>query len=90
MIRAIYRTITAAANLFVATVKRRSPLPSYDPFVNLPMRRGERVVALQHHTAGHVIHRHEDPEKIEDVYVVSTDAGNLLVVPEGGLRSVRP
>jgi hypothetical protein len=88
MIRAIYRTIAAVANLFVTTVER-DKLPDYDPFVNLPMRRGERVVALEHQAVGHVIHRHVDPEEIEDVYVVSTDTGNLLVVPESGLRSAR-
>jgi hypothetical protein len=88
MIRAIYRTLAAAANFFVATVER-SPLPDHHPFVNLPMRRGERVVALDHQAVGHVIHHHVDPERIEDVYVVNTDDGNVLVVPEGGLRSVR-
>jgi hypothetical protein len=88
MNRALARTIAAAANFFVITVERNS-LPDHDPFVNLPMRPGERVVALEHQVAGHVIHRHVDHEKIEDVYVVSTDDGHMLVVPEGGLRSAR-
>lgn len=89
MIGAVIRALTAAAGLFVATTERKS-LPDYDPFVNLPMRRGERVVALEHQAVGHVIHRHVDPERIEDIYVVSTDDGSTLVVPEGGLRSARP
>jgi hypothetical protein len=89
MIRLIARALAAAANLFVVTVER-STLPDHDPFVNLPFRRGERVVALEHHAVGHVIHHHVDPEQIEDIYVISTDDANTLVVPEGGLRSVRP
>jgi len=60
--------------------------PAHDPFVALGMVPGDRVVALEHRAVGRVIHRHVDYEGIEDIYVINTDDGLTLVVPESGLR----
>jgi hypothetical protein len=63
-------------------------LPRHRRFVTIPMHVGERVVSLGHETAGTIRCRVADPEAIEDVYVIGTDDGRPLVVPEGDLRLV--
>jgi hypothetical protein len=56
--------------------------------VVIPMHVGERVVSLGHNAVGTIRHRHVDPEQVEDIYVIGTDDGRPLVVPEGDLRLI--
>jgi len=60
-------------------------LPPYDPFVSLEMQVGDRAVALNYKVAGQIACRHVDPEGVEDIYVLDTEIGRL-VVPEAYLR----
>jgi hypothetical protein len=63
-------------------------LPPHRRFIVIPMHVGERVVSLGHGAAGTIRCRVVDQEAIEDVYVIGTDDGRPLVVPEGDLRLV--
>lgn len=69
----------------VVVLVEKDDIPPYDPFVSLDLEVGDHVVALNHRVAGAVCHRHVDPEGVEDIYVIDTEVG-VLVVPEAYLR----
>jgi hypothetical protein len=85
MIRALLRVLFDALSLGGATMQRALTYQE-DELIPLPFCQSDRVVVLPHAVVGSVVCRWEDPEEVEDAYVISTDDGRILVAPEGVMR----